>query len=38
MAWRYGNWLREGAKARGLPVVEARPRETLVDRIMAAIE
>jgi 2-phosphoglycerate kinase len=36
MAWRYGNWLREGALKYGLPVVEARPRETLVDRIMEA--
>jgi 2-phosphoglycerate kinase len=38
MAWRYGNWLREGARSRGIPVVDARPRHTLVDRIIAAIE
>jgi hypothetical protein len=38
MAWRYGNWLRDGALAHGLPVVEARPRNTLVDRIMQAID
>ena len=38
MAWRYGNWLQEGATSRGLPVVEARPRETLVERIIQAIE
>jgi 2-phosphoglycerate kinase len=38
MAWRYGNWLRAGAEKHGLPVVEARPRETLVDRIVEAIE
>ena len=34
MSWLYGNWLSDGAEGRGLPVVEARPRETLVDRIM----
>ena len=34
MAWRYGNWLREGADRHGLPVVAARPRETLTDRII----
>jgi len=38
MAWRYGNWLRDEAIARGLPVVDARPRETLVDRIILATE
>jgi 2-phosphoglycerate kinase len=36
MAWRYGNWLQEEAEKRGLPVVQARPRETLVERIMQA--
>jgi 2-phosphoglycerate kinase len=36
MSWRYGNWLKEGAGKRGLPVVSARPRQTLVDRIIAA--
>jgi 2-phosphoglycerate kinase len=36
MAWRYGNWLRDEAQRLGLPVVEARPRETLVERIMEA--
>jgi len=38
MAWRYGNWLRDGARKHGLPAVEARPRETLVDRIILAAE
>jgi 2-phosphoglycerate kinase len=38
MAWRYGNWLRDGAEQHGLPVVQARPRERLVDRIVQAIE
>jgi len=38
MAWRYGNWLRKGAEGHGLPVVEARPRETLIDRIMQAVD
>ena len=38
MAWHYGNWIREGALEYGLPVVEARPRDTLVDRIILAAE
>ncbi|TMB98153.1 MAG: hypothetical protein E6J42_06630 [Chloroflexi bacterium] len=37
MAWRYGNWLREGAEKHGLPIVRARPRDTLVERIVDAI-
>jgi 2-phosphoglycerate kinase len=37
VGWVYGNWLREGAKQRGLPIVAARPRETLVDRIIKAV-
>ena len=36
MAWRYGNWIRDGAMQRGLPIVAARPRATLVDRIIVA--
>ncbi len=36
MAWRYGNWLRDGATEHGLPIVDARPRETLVERIIEA--
>jgi 2-phosphoglycerate kinase len=36
MAWRYGRWLADGAEKFGLPVVPARPRETLVDRIIDA--
>jgi len=36
MAWLYGNWLKEGAGRLGLPVVPARPRETLADRIIEA--
>jgi 2-phosphoglycerate kinase len=38
MAWRYGNRLRDGARKHGLPVVEARPRDTLVDRIIEAAD
>jgi 2-phosphoglycerate kinase len=38
MAWRYGNWIRDGARENGLPVVDARPRATLVDRILVAAE
>jgi 2-phosphoglycerate kinase len=36
MAWRYGNWLREQTERLGLPSVLARPRETLVERILEA--
>lgn len=36
VGWLYGNWLREGAQKHGIPIVPARPRETLVDRIIAA--
>jgi 2-phosphoglycerate kinase len=36
VGWLYGNWLRDGAKKHGLPLVAARPRETLVERIIAA--
>ena len=32
----YGEWLSAEAARRGLPVVPARPRDTLVDRILAA--
>jgi 2-phosphoglycerate kinase len=38
MAWRYGNWLRDGARSHGLPVVPARPRSSLIDRIVSALE
>ena len=34
----YGEWLRAEAERRGLPTIPARPRETLVDRILAASE
>lgn len=36
MAWRYGDWLRKQGLKLGLPIVAARPRETLSDRIIAA--
>lgn len=38
MAWRYGNWIRDGAVESGLPLVAARPRGTLVERIVLAAE
>ena len=31
----YGQWLSAEAERRGLPTISARPRETLVDRILA---
>ena len=34
----YGEWIREGATSLGQPMVAARPRETLVERIVAAAE
>ena len=33
----YGEWLREAASAQGLPLVAARPVETLVDRVLTAV-
>ena len=33
----YGEWLREAASAQGLPLVAARPVETLVDRELTAV-
>ncbi len=36
MSWLYGNWLRDQAERRGLPVVAARSWETLPARILAA--
>lgn len=36
--WLYGRWLAAEAYRHGLPVVEPRPWETLVERILAPIE
>jgi 2-phosphoglycerate kinase len=36
VAWLYGNWIRQQANQQGVPLVAARPRETLVGRIIAA--
>lgn len=36
VGWMYGNWIREEATKHGMPAVAARPRETLVQRIIAA--
>lgn len=36
VAWLYGKWLREEAHHHGVPTVPARPRKTLVDRIISA--
>jgi 2-phosphoglycerate kinase len=38
MADRYGRWLEEETQRLGLPTVEARPRGTLVERIIEAAE
>ena len=32
----FGKWLKREAEMRGIPTLRARPRETLVDRILAA--
>jgi len=34
--WRYGQWLTAEARARGVPVIPARPSASLSDRIQAA--
>lgn len=36
--WLYSQWLAKEANRYGLPVLEARPWDTLCERIMAAIE
>jgi len=38
LAWRIGERLRSRAAAAGIPVVAARPRETLLERVAAALE
>ena len=38
VCWLFGNWVREQAEAEGFPVVEARPRGTLAERVLAAID
>jgi predicted kinase len=37
VCWLFGNWVREQALAEDLPVVSAAPRDTLVERTLAAI-
>jgi 2-phosphoglycerate kinase len=34
--WLYGQWLDEEAQRYGLPVLESRPWDTLVERVLAA--
>ncbi len=38
LSWEYGNWLAAEAEPVGVPVVTARPRETLLDRLRDALE
>lgn len=38
VCWLFGNWVREQAEVEGFPVVEARPRATLTDRVLAVID
>ena len=35
--WMFGQWIAAEASGRNLPVVEPRPRDTLPDRLMAAV-
>ena len=37
MSWLYGQWIRQEARKHGLPVVEARPWETLIERILTVL-
>ena len=37
VCWLFGNWVREQALAEGFPVVDAPPRATLAERVLAAI-
>jgi 2-phosphoglycerate kinase len=36
-SWLYGQWLTQEAKRLGLPVIHARPQETLIERLLSAI-
>lgn len=38
MNWLYGQWLRQEAERHGLPVVSSRPWDTLLRRVLEAIE
>ncbi len=38
VCWLHGKWVREQAEAEGLPVVEARPHETLAERVLASLD
>ena len=37
VSWLYGRWLRDEAERRGTPALEARPWESLLDRVLDAI-
>ena len=36
-SWHHSNWLRESATQHGIPVVEARPWDTVLERVIAAV-
>ena len=36
--WLFGNWVREQALLNGLPVVDAHPRASLAERVLAAVQ
>jgi 2-phosphoglycerate kinase len=36
-SWRYSEWLRQEASQMGLPTVAARPWDTVLDRVVAAV-
>lgn len=36
-SWRYSAWLRDDATQHGVPVVEARPWDTVLERVIAAL-
>jgi len=37
VSWLHGEWLRQEAERYGLPVVSARPWETVLERVIAAV-
>jgi 2-phosphoglycerate kinase len=37
ISWNYGRWLRDECGRLGVPAIDARPWETLVDRALAAV-
>jgi hypothetical protein len=38
VSWRYSEWLRDEARRLGVPEIAARPWDTVLERVIAALE